>query len=62
MLITISTNGTERDIAVAVQKSGFAWALDRDSADIVWFRVSLVFFILFYLAIARRNFLALPMN
>ncbi|KAL3731720.1 hypothetical protein ACJRO7_028581 [Eucalyptus globulus] len=38
MLITISTNGTERDIAIAVQKSGFAWAVDRDSGDIVWFR------------------------
>ncbi|KAK3421932.1 hypothetical protein EUGRSUZ_G02524 [Eucalyptus grandis] len=35
MLITISTNGTERDIAVAVQKSGFAWVVDRDSGDIL---------------------------
>ncbi|XP_048134980.1 polyvinylalcohol dehydrogenase-like [Rhodamnia argentea] len=40
MLITICTNGTERDIAVAVQKSGFAWALDRDTGEIVWFRLA----------------------
>lgn len=40
MLITISTNGTERDIAVAVQKSGFVWALDRDSGEIVWLRLA----------------------
>lgn len=40
MLITISTNGTERDVAVAVQKSGFAWAVDRDSGDIVWFTLA----------------------
>ncbi|OMO82403.1 Quinonprotein alcohol dehydrogenase-like-superfamily [Corchorus olitorius] len=31
MLITITFNGTLRDVAVAVQKSGFAWALDRDN-------------------------------
>ncbi|KAL3731714.1 hypothetical protein ACJRO7_028575 [Eucalyptus globulus] len=36
MLITISTNGTERDIAVVVQMRGFAWAMDHDSGDIVW--------------------------
>ncbi|KAF8021505.1 hypothetical protein BT93_G1828 [Corymbia citriodora subsp. variegata] len=40
MLITIFINGTQRDIAVAVQKSGFAWALDRDFGDIVWFRLA----------------------
>ncbi|KAF8021504.1 hypothetical protein BT93_G1827 [Corymbia citriodora subsp. variegata] len=40
MLITIFTNGTRRDIAAAVQKSGFAWALDRDFGDIVWFRLA----------------------
>ncbi|KAK3421935.1 hypothetical protein EUGRSUZ_G02529 [Eucalyptus grandis] len=28
------------DIAVVVQMSGFAWAVDHDSRDIVWFRVS----------------------
>ncbi|CAI9092698.1 OLC1v1028015C2 [Oldenlandia corymbosa var. corymbosa] len=37
MLITIKSNGRLRDVAVAVQKSGFAWALDRDNGDIVWF-------------------------
>ncbi|CAI9092701.1 OLC1v1028019C1 [Oldenlandia corymbosa var. corymbosa] len=40
MLLTIHFNGSLRDVAVAVQKSGFAWALDRDNGDIVWFRVS----------------------
>lgn len=39
MLLTIYPNGKRRDIAVAVQKSGFAWALDRDNGDIVWFKV-----------------------
>ncbi|KAL3731719.1 hypothetical protein ACJRO7_028580 [Eucalyptus globulus] len=28
------------DIVVVVQMSGFAWAVDHDSGDIVWFRVS----------------------
>lgn len=42
MLLTIRPNGRSRDIAVAVQKSGFAWALDRDNGDIVWFKVILV--------------------
>ncbi|KAH6770667.1 hypothetical protein C2S52_015470 [Perilla frutescens var. hirtella] len=37
MQLTIFSNGTLRDVVVAVQKSGFAWALDRDNGDIVWF-------------------------
>lgn len=41
MLLTINLNGTRRDVAVAVQKSGFAWALDRDNGDIVWVKVKL---------------------
>ncbi|RVW82346.1 Polyvinylalcohol dehydrogenase [Vitis vinifera] len=41
MLLTIFPNGTRRDVVVAVQKSGFAWALDRDTGDIVWFNVSI---------------------
>ncbi|XP_042756116.1 uncharacterized protein LOC111891126 [Lactuca sativa] len=40
MLLTIKSNGTLRDIVVAVQKSGFAWALDRDNGDIVWFKLA----------------------
>ncbi|XP_034693538.1 polyvinylalcohol dehydrogenase-like [Vitis riparia] len=36
MLLTIFSNGTKRDVVFAVQKSGYAWALDRDSGDIVW--------------------------
>ncbi|EOY02026.1 Uncharacterized protein TCM_011786 [Theobroma cacao] len=40
MLLTINSNGTIRDVAVAVQKSGFAWALDRDNGDIVWFNLA----------------------
>ncbi|XP_024021355.1 uncharacterized protein LOC21403970 [Morus notabilis] len=41
MLLTINPNGTRRvDVAVAVQKSGFAWALDRDNGDIVWFKLA----------------------
>ncbi|KAH9773786.1 hypothetical protein KPL71_013426 [Citrus sinensis] len=40
MLLTISTNGRFRDVVVAVQKSGFAWGLDRDSGDINWFKLA----------------------
>lgn len=41
MLLTIRPNGTRRalDVVVAVQKSGFAWALNRDNGSIVWFKV-----------------------
>ncbi|CAN1169039.1 Polyvinylalcohol dehydrogenase [Linum perenne] len=38
MLLSSFINGTVRDIVVAVQKSGFAWALDRDDGSIVWFK------------------------
>ncbi|KAL3654204.1 hypothetical protein CASFOL_003885 [Castilleja foliolosa] len=37
MVISIFSNGRLRDVVVAVQKSGFAWALDRNNGDIVWF-------------------------
>ena len=40
MLLTITANRTRRDVAVAVQKSGFAVALDRDTGSIVWSKVS----------------------
>ncbi|KAL8172359.1 hypothetical protein V2J09_024163, partial [Rumex salicifolius] len=36
LLVTAVVNGTARDMAVATQKSGFAWALDRDTGDIIW--------------------------
>ncbi|XP_062009945.1 uncharacterized protein LOC133726416 [Rosa rugosa] len=36
MMLTTKINGTKRDIVVAVQKSGFAWALDRDTGSLVW--------------------------
>ncbi|KAA8530336.1 hypothetical protein F0562_005045 [Nyssa sinensis] len=44
MMLSILVNGTKRDIVVAVQKSGFAWALDRDSGNLVW-RLDLVVFL-----------------
>ncbi|KAL5722672.1 hypothetical protein ACHQM5_006163 [Ranunculus cassubicifolius] len=40
MMLTIDVNGTKKDVAVAVQKSGFAWALDRDNGNIVWSSVA----------------------
>ena len=40
MMLSIELNGTKRDIVVAVQKSGFAWALDRDNGEILWSTVS----------------------
>lgn len=36
MMLTIDANGTKQDIVVAVQKSGFAWALHRHNGDIIW--------------------------
>ncbi|KAL0350914.1 UNVERIFIED_CONTAM: Polyvinylalcohol dehydrogenase [Sesamum radiatum] len=36
MMLSINANGTKLDIVVAVQKSGFAWALDRNNGDLVW--------------------------
>ncbi|CAL5367883.1 unnamed protein product [Camellia sinensis] len=36
MMLSVHVDGTKRDIVVAVQKSGFAWALDRDNGTIVW--------------------------
>ena len=39
MLLSILANGTIRDVVIAVQKSGFAWALDRNNSNIVWFKV-----------------------
>ncbi|KAL0450575.1 UNVERIFIED_CONTAM: hypothetical protein Slati_1613900 [Sesamum latifolium] len=33
---SINANGTKLDIVVAVQKSGFAWALDQNNGDLVW--------------------------
>ncbi|KAF4376660.1 hypothetical protein F8388_025531, partial [Cannabis sativa] len=41
MMLTINdVNQTKRDVVVAVQKSGFAWALDRNNGALVWFTVS----------------------
>ncbi|MCD7464396.1 hypothetical protein HAX54_052657 [Datura stramonium] len=36
MLLTIFSNGRFRDVVVAVQKSGYAWALDRNTGHIAW--------------------------
>ncbi|KAI3693155.1 hypothetical protein L6452_32986 [Arctium lappa] len=36
MILTINVSGRKHDIVVAVQKSGIAWALDRDNGGIVW--------------------------
>lgn len=59
MLLTISTNGRFLDVVVSVQKSGFAWALDRDSGDIIWFKVSPQL-LLFYLCQTRNRKLFFP--
>ncbi|XP_059658501.1 uncharacterized protein LOC132304799 [Cornus florida] len=40
LLSIILADGQVHDIVVAVQKSGFVWALDRDNGDIVWFNVA----------------------
>ncbi|XWS40836.1 hypothetical protein CRYUN_Cryun17cG0030200 [Craigia yunnanensis] len=36
MMLSIHVNGTKKDIIVSVQKSGFAWAIDRDNGSLVW--------------------------
>lgn len=41
MVLTITdANGTKQDVVVAVQKSGFAWALHRDNGYLVWSTVT----------------------
>ncbi|GFY88420.1 hypothetical protein Acr_06g0003600 [Actinidia rufa] len=40
MLLSIFANGRLRDVVVAVQKSVFAWTLDRDNGDLVWFNLA----------------------
>lgn len=39
MMLSIYLNRTKRDVVVAVQKSGFAWALDRDNGSLIWSKV-----------------------
>lgn len=36
LMVTVWVNGSEHDVVVAVQKSGFAWALNRDNGSLVW--------------------------
>ncbi|KAL5765004.1 hypothetical protein ACOSQ2_017598 [Xanthoceras sorbifolium] len=33
MMLSIQVEGLKKDIVVAVQKSGFAWAMDRDNGS-----------------------------
>ncbi|KAF5191504.1 Polyvinylalcohol dehydrogenase [Thalictrum thalictroides] len=40
MMLTIVVNGTKHDIVSAVQKSGVAWALDRDNGNLIWSSVA----------------------
>ncbi|CAK9322648.1 unnamed protein product [Citrullus colocynthis] len=36
MMLSVFVRDMKRDIVVAVQKSGFAWALDRHNGNLVW--------------------------
>ncbi|KAF5749011.1 hypothetical protein HS088_TW04G00972 [Tripterygium wilfordii] len=36
MMLSMQLNRTKHDIVVAVQKSGYAWALDRDNGSLLW--------------------------
>nr|AFK45688.1 unknown [Lotus japonicus] len=36
MMLTIKANESKHDVVVAVQKSGFAWALHRDDGKLMW--------------------------
>ncbi|CAL5370631.1 unnamed protein product [Camellia sinensis] len=40
MMLSVEVNGTKRDVVVAVQKNGFAWALDRNNGSIIWSTVA----------------------
>ena len=40
MILSISINNTELDIIAVVQKSAFAWALDRNNGNLIWSTVS----------------------
>ena len=40
IMLSINLNGTMRDVVSAVQKSGFAWALDHYNGSLVWSTVS----------------------
>ncbi|KAK0583669.1 hypothetical protein LWI29_001306 [Acer saccharum] len=42
MMLSIYVNRVKHDVVIAVQKSGFAWALDRDNGSLAWSMVSLV--------------------
>jgi len=39
MMLTVYINRIKKDIVVAVQKSGIAWALDRNNGHLVWYTV-----------------------
>jgi glucose dehydrogenase len=49
MMLTTFVNGKKKDIVVAVQKSGFAWALDRDNGTLVWSTVIYILFQILFL-------------
>lgn len=36
LMLSIKRNKTKLDIVAAVQKSGFAWALDRNNGNLIW--------------------------
>ncbi|KAK7394521.1 hypothetical protein VNO78_15050 [Psophocarpus tetragonolobus] len=40
MMLTTHINRTKKDIVVAVQKSGIAWALDRNNGNLIWHTVA----------------------
>ncbi|KAK1562174.1 hypothetical protein Q3G72_007459 [Acer saccharum] len=40
MMLSIQVKGIKKDIVAADQKSGFAWALDRDNGSLLWSTVS----------------------
>ena len=42
MMLTVDVNGRKQDAVVAVQKSGFAWALHRDDGKIIWPTVTIL--------------------
>jgi hypothetical protein len=49
MMLTINdVNGTKQDVVVAVQKSGFAWSLQRDYGNLIWSTVTFLISLLYF--------------
>lgn len=56
MMLTTCVNGTKKDMVVAVQKSGYAWALNRDTGNLLWFMVICIIYSTIYIFCSLKKF------